>query len=283
MAIFDFLKKTPKPLGLESGSLFGPYRLHELINEGGMAQLWLASNQQEETFALRIAHPTLNTLNRKRFIQGCEMLATLPPHPNVISYLEHGKIDSTPFLTMEYIEGANMRQLLANEDPILIDKIWDILFGCAAALEHIHDNGFLHLDSTPENIVISRGGRPRLIDFDLCIPKPEKPILLKSAGTPTYMAPEILLQKPADQRADIFSFGVLTYELFTHQKPYPGDTTEEVLRKMLDPHTKLIPPGEYNPYISKELEKILMKCLERDPEKRYPHMGVVIRYLQEAP
>ena len=75
----------------------------------------------------------------------------------------------------------------------------------------------------------------------------------------------------------------MTYELFTHQKPYPGDTTEEVLRKMLDPHTKLIPPGEYNPYISKELEKILMKCLERDPEKRYPHMGVVIRYLQEAP
>ena len=128
MAIFDFLKKAPKPLVLESGSLFGPYRLHELINEGGMAQLWLASNQQEETFALRIAHPTLNTLNRKRFIQGCEMLATLPPHPNVISYLEHGKIDSTPFLTMEYIEGANMRQLLANEDPILIDKIWDILF-----------------------------------------------------------------------------------------------------------------------------------------------------------
>jgi serine/threonine protein kinase len=268
---------------LQSGGRFGPYRLHELINEGGMAQLWLASNTREEVFALRVALPSLTSVNRKRFVQGCQALSEIPPHPNLIQYLDHGKCHQTPYMAMEYVEGANIRELLAVEDEILVQKIWEIVFGSAAALEHIHDHGYLHLDYKPENIVISRGGHPKLIDFDLCVRKPAKPIVLKSAGTPAYMAPEILLRKPADQRSDIFAFGVLAYELFTHRRPFTGDSSEEVLRKMLDQTSSLIPPSEHNPDISKGLERVIMKCLERNPDRRYPHMSVVVRDLQEAP
>lgn len=281
MPLFNWFK--PEAPKLESGGYFGPYRLHELINSGGMAQLWLASNNQEESFALRIAHFNLSSLNKKRFIQGCEALAKIPPHPNLIRYIDHGKYNGIPYLGIEYIEGANMRELFAAEDPLLVERIWDIVFGCANALEHVHDSGWLHLDYKPENIVISRGGTPKLIDFDLCTPKPEKPIILKPAGTPAYMAPEILLHKPADQRADIFAFGAIAYELFTHKRPFIGESSEEILHKMLSSNTELVPPSTYNPDISFGLEKVLLKCLERDPEKRYPHMSIVIRDLQEAP
>lgn len=280
-SIFKWFKSAD--CSLENGGRFGPYRLHELVNEGGMAQLWLASNTREETFALRIALPSLSSMNRKRFIQGCEALSKIPSHPNLIQYIDHGKCHQTPYLAMEYIEGANIRELLAVEDEILVQKIWEILFGSAAALEHIHDHGFLHLDYKPENIVISRGGNPKLIDFDLCVRKPTKPIVLKPAGTPSYMAPEILLKNPADQRSDIFAFGVLAYELFTHRRPFVGDSSEEVLRKMLDQQSPLVPPSEYNSAISSGLDRVILKCLERNPDKRYPHMSVVIRDLHEAP
>lgn len=282
MPLFKWFQHSQGP-ALQSGGRFGPYRLHELINEGGMAQLWLASNTKEETFALRVAHPDLSGINRKRFIQGCEALSQIPAHPNLIKYLDHGKCEGAPYLAMEYVEGSNMRELFAAEDELLILKIWEILFGCAASLEHVHDAGYLHLDYKPENIVISRGGHAKLIDFDLCVPKPLKPTVLKPAGTPSYMAPEILLHKPADQRADIFAFGLLAYELFTHRHPFMGESSEEVLRKMLDAHSGPIPPSQLNPDISRPLEKVILKCLERVPDKRYPHMSVVVRDLQEAP
>lgn len=281
MAFFKFFK--PGELSLESGGKFGNFRLHELVNSGGMAQLWLASNTKEETFALRIAHSNLNNVDRKRFIHGCETLAELPPHRNLIGYMEHGKISGVPFLRMEYVEGSNMRELLAQDSEMLIEKIWEILFGIGEVLEHVHDNGWLHLDFKPENVVISRGGKLRLIDFDLCVRKPEKPIILKSAGTPSYMAPEILLQRPADQRADIFAFGVWAYELFTHTKAFSGDTPDEVLRKMLNQEAELVPPREYNPHISAEFEQVILKCMDPDPNKRYPHMSVVMNEFRSTP
>ena len=168
MGLFKWFK--PEDIQLESGSRFASYRLHELINSGGMAQLWLASNNKEETFALRIAHPDLSSVNRKRFIQGCEALSQIPAHPNLIRYIAHGKWERIPYLGMEYIEGANMRELFAAEDEILIEKIWDILFGCASALEHVHESGWLHLDYKPENIVgydivTAKGGKVVTVDL----------------------------------------------------------------------------------------------------------------------
>ena len=103
-SIFKWFKSAD--CSLENGGRFGPYRLHELVNEGGMAQLWLASNTREETFALRIALPSLSSINRKRFIQGCDALSKIPSHPNLIQYFDHGKCHQTPYLAMEYASPA---------------------------------------------------------------------------------------------------------------------------------------------------------------------------------
>jgi len=272
--------------GLAKAATFGSYRLHELINSGGMADLWLATNHKEETFALRLMHRRLrfNYLAKRRFLRGCEILSQIHNHEQVIGYFGHGKLEGTLYLLMEYVEGANLREMFNRSDPILVEKVWDILYDMAQALEHVHDSGFMHLDYKPENLMITRNGQVRLIDFDLALPKPEQPIKLwKYAGTPAYMAPEQLLHKAIDHRADIFAFGVTAYELLTHHRPFVGETAEQVIQWQLDRSHDFIPLREHNPDLSAAMEKVVMKCLERDPDKRYPFMSVLVRDLKTAP
>jgi serine/threonine protein kinase len=264
---------------------FGQFYLHELINSGGMADIWLATNPQNQAYALRRMHDRLrfNFLAKKRFLRGCEVLSKIHNHEYVIGYFEHGKINGTPYLLMEYVESSNLKQLFVRSDPLLAAHLRTILIDMALALEHVHDSGFLHLDFKPENLLVSRNAKVRLVDFDLSQPKPDKPRKLwKYPGTPAYMAPEQLLRKPIDHRADIFAFGVAAYELMTRKRPFVGETGEEVLRKQLDRSWELIQPRQANPDIPVALERIILKCLERDPDKRYPFMSVLVRDLQAA-
>ena len=149
------------------------------------------------------------------------------------------------------------------------------------ALEQVHDSGFIHLDFKPENILVTRNAQVRLIDFDLAQPKPEEPRKMAgNPGTPAYMAPEHLQHLALDQRADVFAFGVTAYEVLTFAKPFPGDTPDEILRKQMN--QELISPRELNPGIPPAMEKIILKCLERDMAERYPYMSVVVRHLEQA-
>jgi len=281
MAFFSYREQHLVP-----GDAFGPYRLRELINSGGMADLWLATGPQEEPYALRLMHQRLRfDLQAKRsFIRGCNILSQIHNHDQVIGYFGHGKINGIRYLLMEYVEGANLREMFNRNAPVLVARVWEILLDMALALEHVHDSGFMHLDYKPENLMITRNGQVRLIDFDLSLPKPQRPIRLgKCAGTPAYMAPEQLLRQAVDHRADLFAFGAVAYELLTRRRPFIGDTAEEILRKQLDRQAGFLSLREYNPDLSAGLEKVILKCLERDPEKRYPHMSIVIRDLQAAP
>jgi serine/threonine-protein kinase len=152
----------------------------------------------------------------------------------------------------------------------------------AAALTHVHENGFMHLDFKPENVLVTQNASVRLVDFDLAQPIPEKPKKVsKNPGTPAYMAPEQLLGEPISHRVDIFSFGVAAYELLTNQKPFPGETPAEILKKQVD-RSSFLPPREYNADLPANLEKVILKCIEQEPERRYPFMGVMARELQAA-
>jgi len=263
---------------------FGPYYLHDKINSGGMADIWLATDAQERPCAIRLLHTRsrVDAAARKRFVRGCKILAQIHEHPFIIGYLGHGKIKGVHYLAMEYVEGANLKLLLAQADPLLERHLGNILIDAAKALEHVHDKGFMHLDFKPENIVLNRSGEIRLLDFDLTLPRPEFPKKLSSnPGTPAYMAPEQLTKAPVDHRADIFAYGVAAYELVTLQKPFPGETAEEVLRLQLD-RTDFVNPRGINPSIPLALERIILKCLEREPNKRYPFMSVVTRDLERT-
>src|SRR5208337_674232 len=203
-----------------------------------MAEIWLATDSNNKAYALRRLHERLrfNFVARQRFLRGAEILSLIHDHPNIISYVEHGKTQGRLYLVMEYLEAANLKELYAQHDPVLLENVAQILLDMAAGLEHMHNNGYMHLDFKPENVLVTRNASVRLVDFDLAQPIPEKPRKTsgKNPGTPAYMAPEQLLGEPISHRVDIFSYGVAAYELLTHQKPFPGETSAEILAKQLD-------------------------------------------------
>ena len=196
--------------------------------------------------------------------------------------LEHGRAEGTLYLLMEYIEASNLKELYARQDPLLQEHVAQILLDMAASLEHLHESGYMHLDFKPENVLITRNGHVRLIDFDIAQPLPEKPKKMsRNPGTPAYMAPEQLQHQPIDGRVDVFAYGVSAYELLTYQKPFPGDSPGEILARQLN-RSEFIPPRQHNPDIPVAMEKVILKCLEREPDKRYPFMGMMSRELQAA-
>ena len=263
---------------------FGDYYLRELINSGGMADIWLATDKAGQTFALRRLHDDLrnDSTARKRFLTGCEILSKIHNHDCVIGYHGHGKIDGTPYLLMEYVEGANLKLLYANHDPVMVENVGNIIIDMATGLEHVHESGYMHLDFKPENVLVTRNASVRLADFDLAQPIPKKAKkLLKNPGTPAYMAPEQLSGGAIDHRADIFAFGVAAYELLTNYKPFPGDTPADILKSQLD-RSDFVSPREYNPDLPVELEKLIGRCLQLAPENRYPFMALVVHELKAA-
>ncbi len=272
-------------LGLTPAHQPGPlgrFRLQELINCGGMAEIWLATDETNKPFALRLLRKTsrLDFVTRKRFLRGCEILSKIHNHEFVIGYYEHGKIDGSLYLLMEYVEGANLKQLLTSWDSVLREFVGNILIDLAVGLEHVHDSGFMHLDLKPENVLVSRNGSVRLVDFDLAQPIPKKPVRMsRNPGTPAYMAPEQLQRQPIDHRVDIFAFGVSAYELLTGVKPFDGDTPDEVLRLQLD-RTGFKSPREHNADVPLGLEKAILKCLEREPDKRYAIASLLVHDLE---
>ncbi len=266
---------------------FGHFYLQELLNSGGMADIWLATDtgNNNKACALRLMHQRLrfDLVARRRFVKGCELLAKIGDHESIIGYVEHGKIKGQLYLAMEYVEADNLKNLYAVHDPVLLENVAQILIDMALALEYMHEAGYMHLDFKPENVLITRNGKVRLIDFDLAQPIPEKPKKLsgKNPGTPAYMAPEQLLGQPISHRVDIFSYGAAAYELLTNQKPFPGETPTEILKRQLD-RSEFFTPRELNPDMPVALERVILRCLELEPDRRYPFVGTMAREVQSA-
>ena len=263
---------------------FGRFYLQELLNSGGMADIWFVTDGRGKPFALRKLKRELrfSFTARRRFLRGCEILSKLNESDFIVGYVEHGKMDGSHYLLMDYVEAANLKELYARHDPLLTEHVAQILIDMAVGLSHVHESGYMHLDFKPENVLVTRNGRVRLIDFDLSQQIPETPIKMsKYPGTPGYMAPEQLQRLAFDARADIFAYGVAAYELLSNQKPYPGDSPAEILAAQLRDGGP-IPLREHNPSIPPSLETVVMKCLAREPERRYPFSGILVRDLESA-
>jgi len=259
---------------------FGRFYLRELLNSGGMADIWLVSDERNKPYALRRLKKELrfNFTARRRFTRGNEILSKVAGSDHIVGYVEHG----SDYLLMDYVEAENLKLLFARQDPVLTENVAQILIDMASGLNDVHEGGYMHLDFKPENVLVSRNGAVRLIDFDMAQPLPEKPVKFsKNPGTPGYMAPEQLKREPIDGRADIFAFGVSAYELLTNKKPFPGDSPGEILAAQLQPEGP-VPLRELNADVPPALEKVVLKCLEREPERRHAFTGVMLRELQNA-
>lgn len=263
---------------------FGRFYLQEMLNSGGMAEIWLATDGRGKPYAIRRLKKELrfNFTERRRFLRGCEVLSKLNQSDYIVGYVEHGKISGSLYMAMDYLEAANLKELFARHDPVLTENVAQILIDMAVGLGDVHESGYMHLDFKPENVLVTRNGNVRLIDFDLAQPIPEKPKKFsKNPGTPGYMAPEQLQRQPIDTRVDIFAYGVSAYELLTNQKPFPGDNPGEILARQLDPSGPL-PLSAHNPDLPPALEKVVLKCIAREPDRRYAFASVLIHDLKSA-
>jgi serine/threonine-protein kinase len=269
---------------LTSGTTFAGYTILERLTRGGMADIYVAQDAQGHQFVLRMLLPTLRWRWKaiRRFRWGCNVLAKLG-HPNVIRLFEQGKLKGRRYAIIEYVTGGNLKERILRNDPLLVAERRKLLIGMADGLAHVHERGFLHLDFKPENVLLTANMEPKITDFDLSLPRPQKPQKASQlSGTFMYLAPEQIFGQPVDERADIFAFGITAYEMLTNRKPISGDTRADLVQKYAQFNTHLKPLRTIVPSIPAPIERIVLKCLEKDVNRRYPSMGLVVRDLQQS-
>lgn len=259
-------------------SRLGPYWILRQLNAGGMTEILLVSDGGGSRFAARRLLPAYGGSRTyvRRFQHGAAVLSKLD-HPNIVRLIRSGKDGGQPYDILEFIPGRNLRQLLLARDPLLRTARGPILLGLASALEHLHERGYLHLDLKPENIMVTPGGEPKLIDFDLSIPKGQGRPRRRLAGTPVYLAPEQVLRRPVDERTDIFTFGLVAYELVAGQPPTTGDSVREILLRRANGVSPASAQALADCDAPPRLEQAIRTCLENDPAARYTSM-MLVRY-----
>jgi serine/threonine protein kinase len=189
-------------------------------------------------------------------------------HPHIVSVFDHFIEDGDGYIVMEWLEGQNLREWIEEQKPLSLAHIKQIVAQVGDALQYAHSQGVIHRDIKPENIVYHQG-QATVLDFGIAQPADQASVAdpSKTAGTARYMAPEVLAGEVADVRADVFSLAVVLYELITRQYPYEGNVILARYTAALL-HTPL-PPSELNLESEPELDAVLLKALEVDPERRY--------------
>ncbi|MCC5844901.1 MAG: serine/threonine protein kinase [Verrucomicrobia bacterium] len=258
------------------------FRMIRKIPKGGLTDLYVCSQPDGKRVVVRFIKEQYKTDRhmRKTFTKGLNILKELN-HPGVVKVLEDGKVKGMPYMVIEYHESDNLRECILHQDPILRQHSLTLVRQLAAALAYVHSRGYLHMDLKPENMLIKPSIDLLLIDFDLCMKhRGSRPVKMKILpGTPTYLAPETLVHRIVDERSEVFAFGVAAYELLCSHKPFEANSVTEYKRAVVDPRVKAYPVHEHRKDISKKLEDIVMKCLSKKVELRYPSMALVKRDL----
>jgi len=204
---------------------------------------------------------------KARFKREAQAAAGLK-HPNIVTIHEVGEYEGRPFFVMEHCEGQSLRDLLA-EKTLSVDRIVDFAIQICEGLHEAHSAGVIHRDVKPSNIVIDKNGRPKLVDFGLAAVRGMEKLTKTGStlGTVGYMSPEQIEVRDVDQRSDLFSFGVLLYEMITGRTPFPGETEAAVIKAVLGNIPE--PLARYKSDVPEELQRIVAKLLEKNPEMRY--------------
>jgi serine/threonine-protein kinase len=265
------------------GTLVGErYRLTRLLGMGGMGCIFEASHV---LLAERVAIKILSPERREpegvaRFFREAKAAASLH-NEHVVRVVDFGEAEDVgPFLVMECLEGEDLAQLLAREGPLSVRQAVGFVLQTCAALAEAHAVGIVHRDVKPSNLFAARtrAGRTvlKVLDFGISKVTPQEGASVTTThstlGTPAYMAPEqVRSTKSADHRADVWSLGVVLYELLTRALPFVGATAAEMLAAVfMDPP---IPPREFRPDLAPALEAIILRCLEKDRNARFQSMG----------
>lgn len=260
-----------------SGSVVGRFEIQARLGTGGMGEVYRAVDTRlKRTVALKRVAPRLGSdpVYRDRFLKEAERASALN-HPHIASVYDFFEEKGELYLVMEYVEGRTLRQRL--EQPMSVQELLPVVRECTEALGAAHEKGILHGDVKPENIMLTPASGVKILDFGVAKRLPRKqeggakteslPTAGGLSGTPAYMAPEVVLEKTADGRADIFSLGVVCYEALTGCQPFLADsfvgTTDRIL------HDQPPPLGKVNRTVSPEFERVVARMMAKEPEARF--------------
>src|SRR5882762_646210 len=251
--------------------LAGRYELLKLIGQGGMGAVYKARDKElDRVVALKLIRPELakNPEVLRRFKQEL-ILARQVTHKNVIRIFDLGQSDGIKFITMDFVEGQDLRSLLLEKSKLPPDQAARIMLQICRALEAAHAEGVIHRDLKPQNIMLDASGRILVMDFGIARSAYLPGMTQTGAliGTPEYMSPEQGRGEPLTERSDLFSMGIIFYELLTGKSPYHSDTPLATLWKRMT--EKVTPPVVLDPTLPQALSNIVVKALEIEPKNRF--------------
>jgi len=263
------------------GQTISHYKILEKLGEGGMGEVYLA---EDTSLGRKVAVKFLSSdkaadpESRQRFVHEARAQAMLS-HPNIATFYEVGEEGDKVFIVMEYIDGQPLSKL-AQVEKLSFSEILDIAIQIGEGLSAAHERGITHRDIKPENVLVNSKRLAKITDFGLAKWKGATTLTQSGArmGTAYYMSPEQVDGRKADHRTDIFSLGVVLYELFCARRPFEGDTETAVFYDLV--HTPPQPLARYCRNLPEGLERIVFKCLAKKPEERYQHADELVADLK---
>jgi serine/threonine protein kinase len=265
----------------------GRFEIIREIGKGAMGQVFLANDPKiDRKVAIKtIVMPPGTSAEEaretsQRFLREAQAAGRLL-HPNIVTIFDVGEEDGVSFIAMEYIEGETLERHTRPETLLPLRRVQELIAQAAAALDHAHQNHIIHRDIKPANLMVLKSGVLKVTDFGLA--KSPSANLTQAGvllGTPSYMSPEQIQGRELDGRSDLFSLGVVLYELLTGMRPFEGDSISTIIYRVLyeDPR----PPAAHNPALPPEVNAILEKALDKEADRRYANGSDMVADLAKA-
>ncbi len=261
----------------------GKYKILEMIGKGGMGAVYKALDPRiGRVVAVKTlsAHRDAEPEVRHRFLQEARSAGALS-HKNIITIFEMDEDEGQSYIAMEYLEGEDLKVIIARRAPLSLEQKLHFLIEVCEGLSHAHAMGVTHRDIKPGNIFLTRTGQIKILDFGLArVSSSELTQTQTSMGTPSYMSPEQVRGEKLDHRSDIFSFGVVAYELLTYTRAFQAESDIGVIFKIT--YSEPEPIDKVDPNLPVEISTVIAGTMEKDREKRYQHAEDLLRELEAA-